>query len=141
MAQTIEEVYSLYEGFVEDGYEGAIIRNLKSPYQHRRTEDLLKVKPEDDAEFDILDIHEGDGNWSGTGKVIWFKKPDDMVFTDGTDRFKGTFKGSKEQGIELLKNKKMWIGRSVTVKYNGLTGKGKPNFARMDINNCLKGDR
>jgi ATP-dependent DNA ligase len=126
---------------VEDGYEGAIIRNLKSPYQHRRTEDLLKVKPEDDAEFEIIDIEEGEGNWSGTGKTIWFRKPDNMIFTDGTDRFKGTFKGSKEQSVKFLNEKKMWIGRSVTVLYNGLTGIGKPNYARMDINNCLKGDR
>ena len=141
MASNMEKVYELYEGFVEDGYEGAIIRNAKSPYQHKRTEDLLKVKPEDDAEFEILDIEEAKGNWSGTGKKIWFKKPLNMVFTDGTDRFKGSFKGSQEQGAKFLRDKKMWIGRTVTVLYNGLTGIGKPNYARMDINNCIKGDR
>lgn len=37
----------------------------------------------------------------------------------------------------------MWfkIDRTVTFLYNGLTGLGTPNYARMDIKNCFKGDR
>jgi DNA ligase-1 len=122
-----------YQSFVDDGQEGAILRNKLMKYEHKRSKNLLKVKPEDDDEAEITNITEGTGNWSGTGKIIslnWNGKV-----------FDATFKGTYEQGVEFLKNKKDWIGKKVTFLYNGLTGKGTPNFARVDINNCLKGDR
>lgn len=122
-----------YQSFVDDGQEGAILRNKKMKYEHKRSKNLLKVKPEDDDEAEIVAITEGTGNWSGTGKIIslnWNGKI-----------FDATFKGTQEQGAEFLKNKNDWIGKKVTFLYNGLTGKGTPNFARVDINNCVKGDR
>jgi DNA ligase 1 len=134
-AKTLEEVYSHYEDYVEDGYEGAIIRNAKAPYQHYRTSDLLKVKPVDDDEFVIVDIEDpGSGNWGGTGKIIWF------VDKKG-NKFKGTFKGSMEVGRKLLKEKADWIGKEVTVEFNGYTGKGIPNYARLNPENCFKNDK
>ena len=122
-----------YQRLVDQGHEGAILRRKDMPYEHKRSKNLLKVKPEDDDEAKIIDIKEGTGNWSGTGKIIsldWNSKV-----------FDATFKGTYEQGVDFLKNKKQWLGKTVTFLYNGLTGKGTPNFARVDINNCLKGDR
>lgn len=122
-----------YQSLVDAGQEGAILRNKKMEYEHKRSKNLLKVKPEDDDEAKIVDIKEGTGNWSGTGKIIsldWNGKT-----------FDATFKGTYEQGVDFWKNKNQWIGKTVTFLYNGLTGKGTPNFARVDINNCLKGDR
>lgn len=122
-----------YQELVDDGHEGAILRKKNMQYEHKRSKNLLKVKPEDDAEALILDIKEGTGNWSGAGKIIslnWEGK-----------KFDASFKGSYEQSVDFLKNKEIWIGKTVTFLYNGLTGKGTPNFARVDINNCLKEDR
>lgn len=122
-----------YEGLVEDGQEGAILRHGEMKYEHKRSKNLLKVKPEDDDEGEIVDIIEGEGNWSGTGKVIrlsWKGK-----------EFDATFKGTREEAVQFLKDKKKWLGKTVTFLYNGLTGLGTPNYARMDIKNCLKGDR
>lgn len=128
-----EDLDSYYQSLVEDGHEGAILRRKDMKYENKRSKNLLKVKPEDDDEAVIVNIQEGTGNWSNTGKIIsldWNGK-----------RFDATFKGNYEQGIDFLKNKEYWIGKTVTFLYNGLTGKGTPNFARVDINNCLKGDR
>jgi DNA ligase 1 len=122
-----------YLSLVEDGHEGAILRKKDMKYEHKRSKNLLKVKPEDDDEAVIVDIQEGTGNWSKAGKIIslnWNGK-----------KFDATFKGTYEQGVDFLKNKNNWIGQTVTFLYNGLTGKGTPNFARVDINNCLKKDR
>ena len=55
--------------------------------------------------------------------------------------FNATFKGTREEAIQFLKDKNKWVGRTVTFLYIGLTGLGTPNYARMDINNCVKGDR
>lgn len=122
-----------YQSLVDEGHEGAILRRREMKYEHKRSRNLLKVKPEDDDEGEIVNISEGTGNWSGTGKIItlrWSGK-----------EFDATFKGTQEQGTQFLKDKKAWIGKKVTFLYNGLTGLGTPNYARVDINNCTKGDR
>jgi len=123
----------LYQELVDDGQEGGILRKMSASYEHKRSKNLLKVKPEDDDEAEIVGITEGTGNWSGTGKIItlrWNEKT-----------FDATFKGTYEEGVEFLKNQKKWIGKTVTFLYNGLTGLGTPNYARVDYNNCIKGDR
>ena len=122
-----------YSSFIDDGHEGVMLRYSNMGYEHKRSKNLLKVKPEDSEEAIIVDIKEGTGNWSGTGKTItldWNGKI-----------FDATFKGSYEEATQFLKERKKWIGQNVEFLYNGLTGKGTPNFARVDGNNCLKLDR
>lgn len=133
VAHDEQEVYSIYQEYVDDGYEGAIIRSWNSPYQHSRTDDLLKVKPEDDDEAVIQEIMEGTGNWAGAAKTATIK-------WKGIT-FDATFKGKYENLQEVLNNPSDWIGKTVTFLYIGLTGKGVPNSARIDVNNCNKGDR
>lgn len=118
-----------YSKFVEDGYEGAVVK-INGPYEHKRSSLSLKLKPLDDDEAVILDIKSGDGNWAGAGKVISLRWKDKV--------FDATFKGTYEQGVKLLEDKKTWIGKTVTFLYNGLTGLGVPNYARVDIDNCIK---
>jgi DNA ligase-1 len=128
-----KELDELYNKFLDDGEEGAIVRIPSSPYENKRSKYLLKYKPEDDAEATIVDIIEGTGNWSGTAKTCtleWNGK-----------KFDATFKGTYEQGVDRLKNKKNWIGKEVTFLYTGLTGLGVPNYARIDPDNCFKNDR
>jgi DNA ligase-1 len=115
------------------GDEGNILRNMNMPYEHKRSRNLLKVKELCDSEAIILDIKEGNGNWAGTGKIITIKWNGKV--------FDATFKGTMEAGRIFLSEKNKWIGREVTFLYNGLTGLGVPNYARVEINNCLKGDR
>ncbi len=122
-----------YNGLVDEGHEGAILRHKEMKYEHKRSRNLLKVKPEDDDEAEIVDIIEGEGNWSGTGKVIKLR-------WNGKE-FDATFKGTREQAAKFLEDKGKWVGKTVTFLYNGLTGLGTPNYARVDIKNCVKGDR
>ena len=129
-ADDLDKVYAQY---VDAGHEGIMLRNCNSPYENKRSKNLLKVKPEDDSEAVILDIIEGEGNWSGSGKSITLQWGDQV--------FDASFKGTYEQAVEFLNRKDEWVGKKVTFLYNGLTGLGTPNFARVDINNCVKGDR
>jgi DNA ligase 1 len=127
------ELDKLYNSFLADGEEGAIIRFPNSAYEHKRSKNLLKYKPEDDDEGVIKKIHEGTGNWAGTAKtatILWKGK-----------EFDATFKGTYEQGVERLKNPQDWEGQPVTFLFTGLTGLGIPNYARIDPDNCFKGDR
>jgi len=60
---TIEEVMDLYKGFIEEGYEGAMLR-LDSPYRYSYNEYhsrvLLKIKETLDAEFNIVGWETGE---------------------------------------------------------------------------------
>jgi len=131
--KSVEDMNRVYIEYVDAGHEGIMLRNCNSPYENKRSKYLLKVKPEDDSEAVILDIIEGEGNWSGSGKTITLKWGDKV--------FDASFKGTYEQAVEFLNRKDEWVGKTVTFLYNGLTGLGTPNFARIDINNCVKGDR
>jgi ATP-dependent DNA ligase len=122
-----------YEAFVEEGHEGAILRHRGMKYEHKRSRNLLKVKPEMDSEAKILKVIEGSGNWGGTAKTA-------TLDWDGKV-FDATFKGTQEQLRDVLKKKSDWIGRTVTFLYNDTTGLGTPNFARIDGDNCFKDDR
>lgn len=127
-----EELERIYQTFLEDRQEGGIIRLPYSPYERKRSNNLLKMKPTDDAEFTITSVEEGNGNWSGVAKIIGLEMPDGK-------RFNATFKGTKEEAAVMLIGKDKWIGRTVTIYYNGFTGLGTPNFAQFDYRNSLKG--
>lgn len=133
LVHSMKEVDKIYETFLADGEEGAIIRLPHSAYENKRSKFLLKYKPEDDDEAVIVDLIEGTGNWSNTAKTATLKWKGKT--------FDATFLKSYELGVERLKNKKDWVGKTVTFLYTGLTGLGTPNYARIDPENCFKNDR
>ena len=130
IVNNLEELYTVYQSFVDDGYEGAMYRTINAPYVHNRSSDLLKVKPEDSSEAIIKEIFEGEGNWSGAAKTATLDW-NGIVFD-------ATFKGSHEDLGIIFNDKNSWLNREITFLYNGLTGLKKPNFARIDISNCFK---
>lgn len=132
-AKDESQVYNIYEQIISENHEGVIVRLLNSGYENKRSSNLLKLKPEDDDEATILDIIEGEGNWAGTGKKIQLEWKGKI--------FHATLKSTLEEGRDFLNKKSFWIGKNISFLYNGLTGLGVPNFARVDYNNCLKGDR
>lgn len=119
--------------FIKDGEEGGILRKQNSYYEHKRSKYLLKIKAEDDSEATILDITDGDGNWAGAATNVTLKWNNKI--------FDAVFKGEYETRVEILKNKKDWLGKTVTFLYFGLTGLNTPNYARVDPQNCFKTDR
>lgn len=124
----------LYNNIVARGHEGAILRLVRMPYEHKRSKNLLKIKPLEDAEFTITNVQEGTGNWSGKAKIISLRD------SNGKE-FDATFKGTMEDAAYFLTVKDQWIGKEVTVQFNGYTGLGCPQFAQFDYKNSIKGDR
>lgn len=132
---TFAMVNHYYEQAIGDNEEGLIIRILNQPYEQKRSKYLLKLKPEDTAEFKIVDLEYGVGNWSCGIKTFWCE------YLDGR-RFKATLKGTMEHAAEIAANPRDYIGQMATIMYNGLTGKGEglPNYARLDYNNWKRAD-
>ena len=115
-----DDVIELYEEYVEQGYEGQMLR-LDREYQNKRSKNLLKHKSFMDDEYTILDIVEGEGNRTGTAGYMVFE-------TEDGSKFKSNIKGSWEETAEMLKNKKKLIGKSATIQYFNLTPAGIPRF-------------
>lgn len=132
-AYSMTEVDKIYNAYLADDQEGAIIRLPYTSYENKRSGNLLKYKPIDSDECIILNLIEGTGNWAKTAKtatITWKGKI-----------FDATFKGTWEQGADRLINQNPWIGKEVTFIYNGLTGLGIPNYARIDPDNCFEGEK
>ena len=56
---TEDEVIAAYEKFRSLGYEGAMVKRMVFPYAHgKRTDDWLKMKPDEDADGTIIALHE-----------------------------------------------------------------------------------
>jgi ATP-dependent DNA ligase len=130
-----DELDAIYNKYLADGEEGAIIRLPKSAYENKRSKNLLKYKPEHSAEARLKKLHEGTGNWAGTAKTATLVREEDGV------EFDATFKGTFEQGVERLKNPQDWEGQLITYLFTGFTGLGVPNYARIDPDNCFSPDR
>lgn len=109
-----------YEDYIEEGYEGQIVRH-DTPYANKRTSNLLKRKEFQDAEFDIVQIEEGSGNRSGMAGAITYKLPDGRLFRSGIKGGVDFYKG-------LLIDAQSYIGGQGTVKFFQYTPDGVPRF-------------
>lgn len=122
------EVYSkgnlddLYGQYLEQGYEGQMVRKSLSAYENKRSTSLLKRKEFVDAEYKVIDIEIGNGNRSGTAKHL-------VCYCDKTKRtFNSNIKGSFDYLKEIYDNRKEYIGQLATIKYFQLTPDGIPRF-------------
>ena len=59
-----EEFDAAYDRWAALGYEGEMGR-YNTPYENKRSRNLLKRKEFEDAEFVVLRVEEGKGNWAG----------------------------------------------------------------------------
>ena len=112
---------NIHAEYLGEGYEGSIIR-LPAPYQlGKRSNDLLKRKDFDDAEFKVIGYEEGNGNFAGLPKVI-------LIELENGDQAKATMTGTKESLQELKENFDDYIDKRATVQYFGITPDGQLRF-------------
>ena len=97
-----EELDALYAQYTEQGYEGQMVRN-DTPYENKRSKNLLKRKEFITEEFDVVEVLEGSGNWAGYAKHF--------VLTDGTETFKSGVRGNQATLKALLEQeeKPTWV--------------------------------
>lgn len=106
------------------GGEGIIVRRPASVWQPIRTWDMLKIKPEHDAEGIVVGWTEGKGKLLGLMGALTVKSNDGKTFnlsgfTDEERRLLGTGEPAY-----------FALGSVVTYKYRELTDDGKPKEAR-----------
>lgn len=107
------EMEAIFKAYVAKGGEGVIIRDPKAPYYHKRTRALLKYKKLEDAEFKIIEICEGKGNWQGCAKKVWCELPNGKR----EKKFKSNIEGMREHLRKMFNERDRYVGKWITVRF------------------------
>lgn len=113
-------IFELHEKYISAGYEGAMIRSLDRGYEHKRSDQLLKLKKFLDEEFEIIGAEEGKGKLAGHCGAF--------VCKSGKETFRVKMSGEIATLKEYWENREDYIGRLLTVKFQSKTGYGVPRF-------------
>ena len=94
---------------IQNGWEGTMCRNADSPYEYKRTTNLLKIKEMHDMELRLIDMEPGTGKHEGRLGAFWvdyngYRVQVGSGFTD-------------EQRERYWNNKEKYIGQMVKVQY------------------------
>jgi len=112
------ELSRYHDEYVNDGFEGLIIRNLEGKYLlEKRSNDLQKYKSFEDAEFEIVGFKLGTGTEEGA--IIF-------VCGVGDQTFDVRPRGSIGERIEKAKRGNSFIGKKLTVRY-------QPSVKQSDV--------
>jgi len=121
------DLEKIHDTFVDEGYEGLMIRNLKMPYDFSRSWNLIKYKKMKDSEFSIVGAKQGTGN--AAGAIIWTCETADKKHTFEVVPL-GTIDSRKKLWNEWNLTPTKFIGKPLTVQYQELTPKGIPRFPK-----------
>lgn len=110
-----------FSQYVEDGWEGIMLRNTDGVYaQNFRSHDLQKYKEFVEHEFPIVAWKEGEGRDKGT--VIWVCRT-----AEGVD-FAVRPRGTLEMRREWFQKAHEWVGSQLTVIFQEWSEKKVPRF-------------
>lgn len=119
--ETESDCEALMDKFLQEGYEGLMLRSPNSLYlRDYRSEHLLKYKKFKDEEFRIVDAVEGKGVDKGCCIFV-------CATTDGKE-FNVRCAATREERIEQFANKEKYIGKLLTVQFQEYTIYGIPEF-------------
>lgn len=121
LVKTIEEMKLKHNQYVENGYEGIMIRDPYGPYEpNKRSKFLQKYKEFMDEEFVITGFHDGEG--IDKYAVIW-----DCITKEGK-QFSVKPKSNFEERKALYKIATTKIGCLLTVIFQEYSPDGIPRF-------------
>ncbi len=107
----------MLDKIVHAGAEGLMLHRLDAQWQTGRSEILLKLKPQLDAEAEVIAYEPGQGKYKGMLGALMVVTPDGQRFRLGTGL-------SDEQRRNPPK-----IGATISYRYRDLTSSGLPKFA------------
>lgn len=117
-----EAMFLFHQKVTEEGFEGTMIRNCDGPYLVKhRSNDLQKYKDFMTEEFEIVGGHEGVGLAAGQCIFTCLVPNTDKTFNV---KCVGTNFYRQQQLIHLAK----YIGKMLTVKFQGYSDDGIPRF-------------
>lgn len=110
------QVQQFLDEVIQNQGEGIVVRNPHMPYERKRSDHILKIKPVEDEECKVIAHHQGRGKYQ------------DILGAITCENRRGKFKIGSGFSDEQRKNPPP-IGSIITYRYRGLTNKGLPRFA------------
>jgi ATP-dependent DNA ligase len=121
IADNMAEVKQKHDLYVQEGFEGLILRDGSGPYeQNKRSKYLQKYKEFMEEEFLITGSHDGEGH--DKGMVIW-----ECVTSTGKT-FSAKPQGSFEERKRMFLIASTCIGKQLTVVFQEYSTDGIPRF-------------
>jgi DNA ligase-1 len=116
-----EELLFQHGAFTQAGFEGTMIRNTGGLYLiGHRSQDLLKYKDFQDAEYPIVDVVEGVAKEAGHAIFV--------CQTPAAQRFNVRPRGTSEERQQMFREREQLIGRELKVSFQNLSDDGIPRF-------------
>ena len=124
------DVFESHDEFVQEGYEGIMLRNANMVYDGKRSLHLLKYKQFEDDEFVIVGADCAQGTKEGS--VIW-RCVVNVVHEDSEEQeeFNCEMSGySLEDTRKMYDNYADYLGKKLNVRYQGMSENGVPRFPK-----------
>ena len=118
-----QEMLENFAKYIDGNYEGIMIRGMNSPYEQRRSYNLLKYKEFNEDEYKVIGYEEGRGLLARTVGSFICQLPDGQ-------QFKAKLKGNDVTNLlrEYFENPKLFMWKYLTVQYQGMSKDGIPRF-------------
>ena len=134
LCDDMEAATAKYDEFIADKQEGAIVRIMDTPYLHKRTDNILKLKQFLDAEYEVIGFIEGKGNWTGCAKKAVCRLADGNTFNSN-------IRGTQEFLKEVLEDTTgKYLGQH-TIDYQDMSEYGIPQLPYTSLNKELLFDK
>jgi DNA ligase-1 len=114
-----DKLDAIYGEYLENGYEGQMIRKNTVYEQNKRSKSLIKRKEFLTDEFSVVAVEEGKGNWSGHIKRFILALP-------GGTQFGAGVRGTQETMATMFESKE--VPSWATLRYFTPTPDGIPRF-------------
>ncbi len=123
-------IKKLHDRYVEEGFEGAMIKDPEAPYSFKRDWSVMKYKSFFDVDLPIKGLLEGTGKHSKKlgSFVVDYNGVDVQVGSGLTDELRST----------IWKDQDSFLGRMIEVRYQEVTPDGSLRFPTFV---CFRNDR
>lgn len=124
-----DDIEPIHNTYLEQGYEGVVLRAKELKYQFGvRSNYIRKHKNFEDAEFKVVGINYDAG--TGVEQFTWVCLIDPDEPRSKENEFKAKPLGNKEMKEFWFENYKDFVGKQLTVRYQGFSAEGVPRFPR-----------
>jgi DNA ligase-1 len=119
-----------HDGYVAEGYEGAMIKMISSPYKFGRGYEVMKLKAFHDVDLKVTGLLEGTGKHAGKlgSFQVLFNGVEVQVGSGLTDELRE----------KIWKNPDNFLNRTIEVRYQEITPDGSLRFPTFV---CFRNDR
>ena len=115
-----ESIKEYHDRFVQEGYEGAMIKDLDAPYKFGRGPGVMKLKAFHDIDLEVVGFKEGTGkHLDNLGSIL-------VVHNDVEVNVGSGF--SDEMRNEVWHNKDKYLGLVAEIRYQEITPDGSLRF-------------